>query len=594
MSNLYFSSFSLLISLITIFAFFYKKNNNQLETRINSYLVILTLLKSIFMCVYSVLFKIGVSELVLSKLMKFNYILVLLIMWVIFIFIVSLFSKKCKILKPIILVTAIYNVIVIFLIISFSVDISTKLMDNATLAVLVASAIYAIMMIVSIIISLKNDVMNFKRYLMLVVVIVLVVMSITIRAIFPPMNIDPLIFSYITLVIIFINRTSDASIKEKLAIVQEQAVKSNNVKIEFLSNMSHEIRTPLNAIVGFSQSIQDADSLEAAKEDALDILEASYSLLDIVGGVLDISKMEANNLKIKEKEYNIYELLEKVVKLIQSKLGEKDIKFSYKFSENIPTKLFGDEKRIKQCILNVLVNAVKYTDHGFVTLNVESELINDTCNLVITVEDSGIGIEEEDFEKIFNKFERLSDDYETRSGVGLGLAITKQLLNMMNGKILVQSRVGKGSKFIMTFSQRVVKLNTNVNKNIAITAKLEGKRVLLVDDNKINLKVAKRLLENESMLVVDVLSGMECVNLIKKGEQFDLVLLDIMMPDMDGIETLSSLHSINDFDVPVVAVTADAVDGMREKYIEAGFDEYIPKPIDKQLLKEVLIDLLNK
>ena len=450
--------------------------------------------------------------------------------------------------------------------------------------------------IVNIIILIKNykKIKN-KKNLPFLFFLIFIIIAMLLRIYNPTLIVIPAIIVYINMIMYFTIENPDVKLIEEINIAKESAIKASNAKTEFLSNMSHEIRTPLNAIVGFSEALQSDERIPVeAKEDIKDIVMASDSLLEIVNGILDISKIEADKLEIINTTYSPKKVFDELVVLTKGRLGfEKQIEFRTSFSSDIPTTLYGDYARVKQIVLNLLTNAVKYTNEGYINFTVECVNINkDLCRLIISVEDSGIGIKKDKIDKLFTKFERLDEEKNiTIEGTGLGLAITKKLVELMHGKMVVQSIYGKGSKFTVSLDQKIVatKEKEEIKEKTVVKGNYKGKRVLVVDDNKLNLKVAERLLREYNLFVDEVASGLDAIDRINMGVPYNLILMDDMMPKMSGCETLKELKKNKDFHTKTVALTANAISGMREKYLSVGFDDYLAKPIKKEEL-EVILD----
>lgn len=450
--------------------------------------------------------------------------------------------------------------------------------------------------IVNIIILIKNykKIKN-KKNLPFLFFLIFIIIAMLLRVYNPTLIVIPAIIVYINMIMYFTIENPDVKLIEEINIAKESAIKASNAKTEFLSNMSHEIRTPLNAIVGFSEALQSDERIPVeAKEDIKDIVMASDSLLEIVNGILDISKIEADKLEIVNTTYSPKKVFDELVVLTRGRLGfEKQIEFKTSFSSDIPATLYGDYARVKQIVLNLLTNAVKYTNEGYISFTVECVNINkDLCRLIISVEDSGIGIKKDKIDKLFTKFERLDEEKNiTIEGTGLGLAITKKLVELMHGKMVVQSIYGKGSKFTVSLDQKIVatKEKEKIKEKTVVKGNYKGKRVLVVDDNKLNLKVAERLLREYNLFVDEVASGFDAIDRINMGVPYNLILMDDMMPKMSGCETLKELKKNKDFHTKTVALTANAISGMREKYLSVGFDDYLAKPIKKEEL-EVILD----
>lgn len=398
-------------------------------------------------------------------------------------------------------------------------------------------------------------------------------------------------------------------VNEELAVAVEDANNANLSKSQFLANMSHEIRTPINAILGMNEiAIRECDN-EKLLSYMEDIRNAGNNLLYIVNDILDFSKIEAGKIEIFEEEYEISRLLKDVMDLISIKANEKNLSFSIKADENMPSVVSGDVNRIRQIMINILNNAVKYTPSGSVDMTISATNVdNDKCEIEFIVKDTGIGIKEEDIGALFDSFSRF-DEKKNRSieGTGLGLAITNKLITTMGGKVSVESVYGEGSSFTVTLPQKVIDSKPLGDFNIA--AKNSGRKkkerihidaagvdILIVDDNRVNLAVAKGLLKPTKANVDTCTSGKDCLEKIRE-KHYDIILLDHMMPEMDGIDTLEAARKLADnkcIDSAYIALTANAISGIREKFIKFGFDDYVSKPIDSELLEKTLAKYIKK
>ena len=467
--------------------------------------------------------------------------------------------------------------------------------------VYISIVIYAIISISLIFIN-KNKFKD-KKYWPLLFMIIFFIITIIIDNNYFDMIVVNQSAILLTFVMFFTIDNPDKKTIENLNIAKTAADKANSAKSDFLSNMSHEIRTPLNAIVTFSNIMKEMKDMPVeAKEDLENIIISSNALLEIVNGVLDISKIEANKLEIVEGAYKFEDLYNQLVTLSKARLNGKNLLFTSSFNEQIPEYLYGDITRVKQVILNLLTNAIKYTHNGYIDFNIDCFIKKDSIRLIVVVEDSGIGIKAENYDKLFNKFERIEEDGNNQiEGTGLGLAITKNLVELMGGRIVVRSVYGKGSTFTVAFEQKYVdkdmieklKLDSE-NNSEGNVENIKGKNVLIVDDNKMNLKVAEKLLNPYGLNLTLITSGVECLERIKNKEMYDLILMDDMMPKLSGSETLDNLKQISGFNIPVVMLTANAIGSMKEIYLNKGFSDYLSKPIDRNELDKVIKKYLSK
>ena len=581
---------NILLSGLLIEVFFNHNNAKNQETKLYSKMLIINFISSVIAIFTIIIFKSLNLNFLTIIMKKLELVLNLLILSLFLQYNLVLINKKVKTTKILKTIYLINIILVILLPIDVSVVNNTLKVSQIgyTICHIISTILISIISLLTIKL-IKINKKNLKKSLPFLGLTILSLFSILLQIKFPESNIYNYFMSYILLIMYFTIENPDSKVIEQLNIEAKKASEVRKAQENFLASMSHEVRTPLNTIVGLSTSLEENPKCPVEmKQDLQDIVTSSYNLLEMFNNVIDINETETGTLKQQNEKYNVRESINEVINNHKIKLNKKNLTLNIEYQDNIPKYLYGDIKHLKVIITNILSNAIKYTKDGKIDLLVRSINEPDKCNLIIIIKDTGIGMKEETLSKMYHKFERLDTIKNSNiEGMGLGLALTKRLVELMHGTINFTTTYQVGTTFTIMLPQEFYYQDSIILPKLKDLTK--SKRVLIVDDNPLNIKVAKRALEALNYSNLDTCdSGFKCLEKIKNGSSYDIILMDIMMPGMSGTQTLENLKNISSFKTPVVALTADALMGANQKYLNQGFSAYLAKPYTKEQLKNIL------
>lgn len=539
------------------------------------------------------------------------YSSIIIVFYLVFLYILTLVEKKQKIVgkkfllwSPVILITAMCGQPLYYI----EASKGNYSYGPAYTVLFLGMSFYVILQL-TFLFRFRNAINGRKRELIVIALGLEISVSIY-QGIFPYIFVSGFGVTFLCLVFFMITENPDLLLAEKLEIEKQNAERANIAKSMFLANMSHEIRTPINGVLGMNEMILRESNEAQIREYAGKIKSSAHILLGIINDILDLSKIEAGKMELCPTEYAFNTLLYDVYCMIENKAAIKSLNLQFHVDEEIPNILFGDDVRIRQVLINLISNAVKYTEKGSVNLSVTCSGADAETVLHFKIQDTGIGIKKEDMDRLFQKFERL-EEKRNRSieGTGIGLSLTQQLLALMDSKLIVESEYGVGSVFSFDITQKVISsstvgnfnqwLKTNYNSSSNIyqpTFFAPGIKILVVDDNKMNRLVFSSLLKESGTQIYEAENGMECLNYIK-NEYFDIIFLDHMMPDMDGMETFARMQEMTENlckNTPVIAFTANAMSGSYEIYKQTGFAGMLTKPVIPEQLDKLLAEQLSQ
>lgn len=601
MHKLYFPLATHIIGIILLIIFFRKPKIDNKETKIFGYMLVISFIESalsitVQVFTYKYFENVVLYNKILMILNKFYFVFMLSWIMLLLLYMININHKE-EIYEKYkrLLFYFHFTILPVILLLPLNVIEFKGQLDVAGVSVTLLYSIIITYIFIASVVLFNNIKKISEKSLPFFIFIIMMLVTFLLRFILPGIDLASSVIVYVNLIMLHTIENPDLKLLKEMENAKKMAEQANNYKTSFLANMSHEIRTPLNAIVGLSELNTMEKDINILRNNSEDILSASNILLDIVGNILDISKIETGEVEVHNSKYNIYEVTDVIKTLILPKVREKNLRLYFHVAPGIP-ELYGDKNNLKKVLLNLLSNAVKYTKEGTITFKLDFYTQNDICRFIISVEDTGIGIKQSEYNKLFEKFFRADVDKNTTiEGTGLGLAITKSIVESMNGDISVQSVYGSGSKFTVTLNQKIhsnkISNNMNSTKNKENKLLFKNKKVLVVDDNKLNLKVAEKFLKLYNLEVDLADSAEEGFKLINNNK-YDLYILDQMMPNMTGTEMMRILKDKKD-PTPTIVLTADVESKSESNYLKEGFDGYLKKPIERHQLEKKLKSFLK-
>ena len=592
---------SLIFMIILVVIYFSKSNMNLPENKMYETILVASLFETIintvihFICaltdfqtlniVYYNLFNF------LNKILAILFVIIFaaLFSYTLMITYDSIRKNYKKLVSKIIMVEVVFGIITLFTNITL-IKVGTVTNVNG-LTIQLGYFMVAVFLIATLAVTLKNIKKIDKRYYVIFIILFVSGLLYTISLLFPGVLIYDLLLVILCYIMYFTIENPDVKLLEEISKSKELAEKYNNDKSIFLFNMTQQIRHPLNIIEQSTEKILESKHIEDIEDEVFELKNAQKRISHIINGVLDVSTIDAKKIKVFHNQYNVRNLLKDISIRAERAAASKNLEFRKNFDEGLPELLYGDSIRIKQIINAILINSVKYTEKGFIELNVNSIVTFDVCRLIISIKDSGIGMKTEEINKLFEKKDDKELDLSKIDDKEITLDIAKKMVNLIGGTITVQSEKNKGSEFILVIDEKIVTDNTKISKLVEDYKKINNKnKILFVSDNKTQVSFYKKRLESTYLLEI-AKSGQECLNRIRKKEEFDLIIISKDMEKIDGIAVMEKLKLIESFDIPAILLVDKNDD--KESFSKYKFASVIStNTTQEQLIKK--IDLIIK